>query len=582
MEKKLFTVAMILLLSLSILAVLRMNTVQAAPFVTIQDAEITTQMSDLHWGTAKNVVVTDIAGPGVRVTFDPNVDGTQDKLALGDDFPVSPLAGGALAKGHNGDFTGYTAYKMTFTNNGAQTATVCLFMNTGYTNGGANPELDTFWQGNWIDVPPVGSATAILDFSSAAVYNSGDDPVYPHYTDGTPGIAIWRLDEVSKIGFQILSDHSANVVVSDITRLYVDPAVSTKTYGVDSFFDVFVRIEGVNDLYGVDIDMRWNNALMTYKEEDYTTYLNAMWGVSSWQVTKHENGVNAGEGYYKFVAVCTHVPPGFSTSGNQIIFRLGFNVVDPLTNSKKTGPIHFATDKLSDSNSQPILHTSEDGVYEIWGSAPSIDMTHAGLHYRTCRETNEEFVVTVSISGASNLAGFDFEIDFDTSMINGVSSSIVWGSGTVTITEGAGTVIGALTGSGSPTTLLTIRFKSDPTYTRMWKDPGLQPQHDVTNPSAIHLESVTLHYTGQPDITWTSGGGGGGRVNVPNPNFAYTFSPIKGDLNNDGSVNIDDLTAEAGIYDSINPTMNLVGDTVIDIFDLVVIASNFWFTYTPP
>ena len=49
MEKRLFTIAMILLLSLSMLAVLKMNVAQAAPYATLQDAEIATKMSDQHW-----------------------------------------------------------------------------------------------------------------------------------------------------------------------------------------------------------------------------------------------------------------------------------------------------------------------------------------------------------------------------------------------------------------------------------------------------------------------------------------------------------------------------------------------------
>jgi hypothetical protein len=581
MEKKLFTVAMILLLSLGILTVLKMNVTKAAPFVSLQDAEIATQMSDLHFGTAKNVVVVDVPGSGVRVTFDPNVNGVQDKLGFGDDFPVSPLAGGASAKGHDGDFSGYTAYKMTFTNNGAQTVTVCLFMDTGYTNGGANPELDTFWQGDWIDVAPGGSATAILDFSSATVYHAGDDPVFTHYTDGTTGVAIWRLDEVSKIGFQILSSVSADVVLSDVTRLYVDPAVSTKYYDVDSFFDVYVRIEGVNDFYGVDIDLRWDNALMTYNTEDYTTYLTAMWGSGTWAVTTDIHGVVSGEGYYRFIAVCTHVPPGFSTSGNQAIFKLTFNVLDPDTNSKETGSIHFATDKLSDSNAQPIIHTTEDGTYEVWGQTPTIDMTHATGYSRTCREVNEPFMITVGISNAVNLAGFEFEIHYDQSMLKYVTSNIVWGSGTISVDEGTGVISSHdITGSGSATTLVTITFSSSASFMRIWKDLSLQPVHDVTNPNGVSIESLTLHYTSLPDLSWTSGGGGG--ISVPHPNFAYTFSPIKGDLNNDGTVNIDDLGTEASYYDSPNPTYNLIGDPTIDIFDLVVIASNFWYIYTPP
>jgi hypothetical protein len=578
MEKKPFTIAMILLLSLGTLAALKTNVAQAAPFVTLSDSELATQFARIE---GDPVVITDVVGPGVRF------DVTGAKTGVGDDYPVSQLAGGASEPHGYGDFSAYEAYRLRFTNVGTSSVTINLYMHTGYTTlPGRDWHWDTYWECAWVTVGVGESKIVTLDFSGAIVWNGDDDPVYGPYPGGTPGIAIWRLNEVSNIGFQVLG--SGSVVVSDdTTRLYVDPPISTKTYGVDSFFDVFVTIEGVNDLFGVDIDIRWDNALMTYKEEDYTTYLNAMWGVLSWQVTKHEDGVVAGEGYYKFVAVCTHTPPGFSTSGNQIIFRLGFNVIDPLTNSKKTGSIHFATDKLSDSNSQPISHTSDDGVYEVWGMAVTIDMTHAGGHSRTCSKThdtehgNELFTLTMAIAEARNLAGVEFEIHFDTSMLNCESYSIVWGDtgSSVTIDETGGKVTGYLVGSGSPTTLVTLTFRPDPAYSRFWKDSALQPVHDDTNPAGIHFESVTLHYTGLSDLTWTSGGGGGGRITIPFENFAYTFSPIKGDLTLDGSVDVSDLGWEAGFYDTTNPDMNLVGADTIDIFDLVIIASNFWYHY---
>jgi hypothetical protein len=291
----------------------------------------------------------------------------------------------------------------------------------------------------------------------------------------------------------------------------------------------------------------------------------------------------AGSNSYRLVALS--LKNGFT--GSHPLLILGFTVLNPQTNSKKQASIHFeaAFDKLSDSNAQAIPHTTIDGAYEIWGGAPTLNMTHANVYNRTCRKIDEEFTVTVSISDAVNLGSLDFEIRYDTSMINYSSSLVIWGSGTINHDETSGTVTASVTGGGGGSgafALLNITFKSDSTFNRFWKDPSTgQLSNLFPSATGIYFESITLHYTSLPDITYTRGGGGGGRIYV-SPDFAYTYAPIRGDLNNDGKVDISDLSWEAGFFDTTNTSMNLVGSNTIDIFDLVIIAGNFWYQYTPP
>jgi hypothetical protein len=274
-------------------------------------------------------------------------------------------------------------------------------------------------------------------------------------------------------------------------------------------------------------------------------------------------------------------------TGSHALLILGFKVLDPQTNSKKQASIHIEADydKLSDSNAQSIAHTTTDGTYQIWGGASTLDMTHANVHSRTCRKVDEEFTVTVSISDAVNLASFDFEVRYDTSMINYSSSLVIWGSGTINYDETGGTVTGSVTGGGGGSgafALLNITFKSDSTFKRFWKDNSTgQLSNLFPSAAGIYFQSITLHYTSLPDIIYTKGGGGGGRI-YTGPDFAYTYAPIRGDLNNDGKVDISDLSWEASFFDATNSTMNLVGTDNIDIFDLVVIAGNFWYEYIPP
>ena len=73
-------------------------------------------------------------------------------------------------------------------------------------------------------------------------------------------------------------------------------------------------------------------------------------------------------------------------------------------------------------------------------------------------------------------------------------------------------------------------------------------------------------------------GGLSNSIIVP-PDVVYTFDPIQGDLDNNGVVNIADLRLMAAYFDQPNTTYELDGNNVIDIFDLIIIGTNFGFTY---
>jgi hypothetical protein len=185
------------------------KSVSAIP-VIFSEGELETQFAKV-WGPA-DVTITDIPGPGARFDFT-GLSGSG--TGIGDDYEVSPLAGGVGT--HNGDFTGYTEYPLVFTNVGANPVTVSVFMNTGWT-GGNNPARDTYWQSFWTYIGVGETKTATLDFSSCGlVWNAVDDPNPAwRYPDGTGGHPIHRLDEVSRIGFQVLGNGSGSIEVEPV------------------------------------------------------------------------------------------------------------------------------------------------------------------------------------------------------------------------------------------------------------------------------------------------------------------------------------------------------------------------------
>jgi hypothetical protein len=300
---------------------------------------------------------------------------------------------------------------------------------------------------------------------------------------------------------------------------------------------------------------------------DFNTTLDNIWGSENWFCAVDESGA----GWYKLVALSTK--DSFNSTDRQALFMLEFRVEDPLSNFVRETPIHFAVHKLSDSNADPIVHTVEDGTYRISGEVPLLVMSPTS---KRCRKYGETFTVEIKVSDAFNFTDFEFEIEYNTTLLD--FSGIIWNgweTGTVNVDEAGGKITGRTSGSvrTGDLTLITIEFNA--TYHRIWKNlPGW-----VNDQSGkIFIKAANLSYPGDIKLRYIRGGLS--EISVGS-DFTYTFSPIQGDIDNNGIVEIWDLRSVAAFYDQEYETYNLTGDAIIDIFDLVVIASNFGYTYDP-
>lgn len=208
---------------------------------------------------------------------------------------------------------------------------------------------------------------------------------------------------------------------------------------------------------------------------------------------------------------------------------------------------------------------------------PNLQMTPDSI---ICREYNETFTVQINVTNAIDTQAFSFTIYYDPSILN--FSSVTWGElGTGTITE-IDTANGIIEGNVAGSTingncwLLNITFQD--IATMIWKQGQINELD-----GQILFQQARLNFTGNSTLQYVEGGISQIGVNQA----AYTFLPIKGDINNDGTVNILDLRTVAAYYDK-TPTdpewpeaskYDLNNDNIIDIFDLVVVATNFGFTY---
>jgi len=196
---------------------------------------------------------------------------------------------------------------------------------------------------------------------------------------------------------------------------------------------------------------------------------------------------------------------------------------------------------------------------------------------KTGRKFNETFTVQITIAGADEVEDFEFEIEYNATMLHFAEVSWTgWGSGTCVADD----VKGILTGytSGSPlngnATLVTVTFNA--TYHHMWKDESQVSGWKNIQTGTMFIQKANLSYLSSSDLRYERGGIN--QIDV-GPDFAYTLSPIQGDLDNNGKVEIFDLRTIAALYGTVNSTYDLTGDNFIDIFDIVVVARNFSFTY---
>jgi hypothetical protein len=401
------------------------------------------------------------------------------------------------------------------------------------------------------------------------------------------------LDEVTDIGFQVLKktgDGTGALVVSAVgssTWLHTNPSTTKKTYTVaESFFDVFVDVENVPSpgLYGFDLKVTWDSSLLELTGHDYDTYLKVIWEYS--EHTDPDYGVSFPTDWLT-PGMCRLVATSFYTSytgASAHLLKLTFKVLNPLTNSVKQIPLHFEIDKLSDKDSNTIAHACADGSYVVWGLKPTLSTkdTAGTGNIRTCKVYDEEFNVKLIVSDAASVTDCTFEIHYEKTHVS-YHDFASGDLGTVSVADdGNGKITGSV-GPGTPQTgtktIVTIVFHS--IVHRIWKNIGGWT-NDVS--SAISIQKAELTYSSDPKLTYDRGDTHDPDQITIGANFGYTFSPIKGDCsNNNGKVEIDDLVAVAVCYDGTSTTYNLVGtDDYVDIFDLVVVASNFWYEYPIP
>jgi parallel beta-helix repeat protein len=350
------------------------------------------------------------------------------------------------------------------------------------------------------------------------------------------------------------------------TLLYTDPdPIQKAPSAVCTYFNVSIVIENVTDLFGFDLNITWDNTLITVNRCYYNDTLNAMWGVGNWYIPKNQTG----PGWYKLVAVSTST--GFTSTGSQILFYLEFHVASSGCNFLLETPIDFEVVKLSNSYWTSIPATVDDGLYQISGTVPDLEFV---LVQTPPFEYCDSFEVEVWVTHiCANLTDYNFTILFNDELLNFVDVND-WGvlgnmthdnanymneSGKIHVWDTGGSVFNS--GNGSLFTL-TFHVQFNDTIDHIWRTCGNQ---NLT--AQISFEDAELSF--EEGIIEMGG------ITIPPP-LEITITLIRGDVDCNGIVNVFDLRTIAAYYDESAPVKyDLNCDGTIDIFDLVITATNY-------
>ncbi len=329
-------------------------------------------------------------------------------------------------------------------------------------------------------------------------------------------------------------------------------------------------MEKIEDLFGFDINLTWDNSLITFRDCNYNSTFDTLWS-SGWSVTENATGVSAGMGWYKLVAFALAPSLGFSTTGSQTLFTLTFHIERGSIVLLLQKPIHFLTIKLSNSASVSIPAAVDDGLYQISSTTPDLELQLIDPDPAKPFECGKTFEVQVNVSHVcSLLTGYNLTIVYDTELfnltgVNWTGGVLVAGSymdsphGTVNVLKTGG---GPWIGDDGLLFTLSFNVQFDDRIEHIWRTNAPQ---DLTRNISFYDAQLTF-----TDGTLPMSG-----IQMP-ASLPITIHLIRGDVNCDGKVSVFDLRTIATYYDQSTPAnYDLNNDGTIDIFDLVVVATNF-------
>jgi parallel beta-helix repeat protein len=408
----------------------------------------------------------------------------------------------------------------------------------------------------WNDVYPSGG-NYWSDYTGADLYkgpyqnNTGSDGI---------GDTPYVVDVYNKDKYPLMYPPEITLYVAPSPVEFWTPAHS-KTFTVD------VKIANVAKLYGFEFKLYWNTSLLDLVNVTVTPP--SAWG-TNYFIGMNETREDLGR-YWLAVAALN---PASLFNGSATLVKLTFKITyDPIYPNNVTSSLDLAGTQLSDSEANAITHLVYDGEYWCYATEPRLESKPSTY---TAKTLGEKFTINITISDVVNLYSFEFQLIYNTTLLDATAVNVGGflnppysitkqiiddAAGFIWLSVQAQSPAPSTNGSG---TLATVTFMV-PTESGIWYKGFLPLECD------LHVNSTMLK---------TDQG-----VTVPNdvadPLLHYMYSPIPGDLNSDGIVNIFDLRIVARVFGlnssepNWDPRADLNHDNKVDIFDLVLVAKNY-------
>jgi len=350
--------------------------------------------------------------------------------------------------------------------------------------------------------------------------------------------------------------------------LYVAPSlVEFWTPGYGKTYTVNVKISNVVKLYGFEFKLYWNTTLLDLVGVKITPP--SVWG-TNYFVAMNETREDLGT--YWLAVAATKPSPSFS--GSATLATLTFKITyDPIYPNNVTSGLDLAETELSDQEANPIPHDTYNGKYECLSTKPRLAANPSAY---TATTLGKKFTVNITIADVVNLYSFEFHLTYNTTVLDATDITIgaflksPYQIAKKIIDDSAGSIwlsvksLPPAPSSNGSGILATITFMV-PLESGIW-----------------HVGCTPLECDLQPILTILKTDKG---ITVPhdttNLSFHYKYTPIPGDLNSDGIVNIFDLRIVAKAYGSKPGEPNwdsradLNRDGKINIYDLVLISANY-------
>jgi PKD repeat protein len=348
-------------------------------------------------------------------------------------------------------------------------------------------------------------------------------------------------------------------------------------------FKVEVQIINVLDLFGYEFWIEFDPDLIQVTEYEIKH-------VHTEDTVTLEEVDNTAGVYKQAVKV---KPPAETYNGSAPVANLWFHILkDPCYPYNYTSMLKLNNTRMTDSHESPIFHTLKHGYFNILSVRPALSIEHEGEIETTIWMVNETFTLHIPIINIIKMKNFFIELgwchgletDYQNVQVTGflpqpyMVQELNINNTVLTVQIETFIEKPAINGTGA---ILRVTFKASnpwssvPPYTLV--DDKYLPENYTCKISIINgwIDVFCPDYR-KMDLYDASYG-----VEVKN-NFTYTFTPIPGDLNLDGEVDIIDLSTISRWtgFESGDPEwadcccFDLNGDGGIDIFDIVIVATN--------